>query len=58
MADIEEVPQEIRDTLEFVPVTKMDQVLAAALVDPAKLDLDLKDEPNEPKAAAAQQPAP
>ncbi len=30
-ADLEEVPQEIRDELEFVFVTKLDEVLAAAL---------------------------
>ncbi len=30
-ADLEEVPQEVKDALEFVPVTKMDQVLEAAL---------------------------
>jgi len=41
--DLEEVPQEIRDELEFVPVTKMDEVLANALVDPDKLDLELAD---------------
>jgi ATP-dependent Lon protease len=38
-ADLEEVPQEIRDTLEFVPVHKMDEVLAAALEEPGKLQL-------------------
>jgi len=30
-ADLEEVPQEVKDALEFVPVSKMDQVLEAAL---------------------------
>jgi ATP-dependent Lon protease len=30
-ADLEEVPQEIRDELEFVFVSKLDEVLAAAL---------------------------
>jgi ATP-dependent Lon protease len=30
-ADLEEVPQEVKEALEFVPVTKMDQVLEAAL---------------------------
>ncbi len=29
--DLEEVPEEIRQTLEFVPVSKMDEVLEAAL---------------------------
>ena len=32
--DLEEVPQEIRDTLEFITVSKMDEVLAAALESP------------------------
>jgi ATP-dependent Lon protease len=46
-ADLEEVPQEIRDTLEFVPVTKMDEVLANALEDPDKLKLDLSKDDDE-----------
>ena len=29
--DLEEVPQEVRDTLEFICVSKMDEVLEAAL---------------------------
>ena len=33
-ADLDEVPQEVRDELEFVPVTKMDEVLLAALEEP------------------------
>ncbi|MCZ6806728.1 MAG: endopeptidase La [Deltaproteobacteria bacterium] len=40
-ADLEEVPAEIRETLEFVPVSKMDAVLANALSDPDALKLDL-----------------
>ncbi len=32
--DLEEVPQEIRDTLEFVPVSRMDEVLVNALETP------------------------
>jgi len=40
-ADLEEVPQEIRDTLEFVTVSKMDEVLAHALENPEKFDLDI-----------------
>jgi ATP-dependent Lon protease len=40
-ADLDEVPQEVRDELEFVPVTKMDEVLLAALEEPEKLDLKL-----------------
>jgi ATP-dependent Lon protease len=31
MADLEEVPNEVKDSLEFVSATKMDQVLEAAL---------------------------
>jgi ATP-dependent Lon protease len=38
-ADLDEVPQEVRDELEFVPVTKMDEVLLEALETPEKLDL-------------------
>ncbi len=47
--DLEEVPQEIRDTLEFVPVTKMDEVLANALVDPDQLHLELAEAEDKPK---------
>ncbi len=43
MADLEEVPEEIRETLEFVPVAKIDAVLANALSDPDALKLDLSD---------------
>jgi ATP-dependent Lon protease len=39
MADIEEVPQEVRDELEFHPVTKMEEVLQLALTAPEKLKL-------------------
>ena len=42
-ADLEEVPEEIRETLEFVPVSKMDAVLANALEMPDRLELDLSD---------------
>jgi ATP-dependent Lon protease len=49
--DLEEVPQEIRDTLEFVPVTKMDEVLANALVDPDQLHLQLADGDEKTKAS-------
>ena len=42
-ADLEEVPEEVRETLEFIPVSKMDAVLANALVDPDALKLDLAD---------------
>ena len=35
--DLEEVPQEIRDTLEFIPVAKMEDVLQYALETPVVL---------------------
>jgi ATP-dependent Lon protease len=54
MADLEEVPQEIRDTLEFVPVTKMDEVLANALEDPDKLELELSDDKDATKRGSVQ----
>ena len=38
-ADLEEVPQEVRDDLIFVPVTTMDEVLLEALENPEKLDI-------------------
>jgi ATP-dependent Lon protease len=43
IADLDEVPEEVRETLEFVPVSKMDAVLANALLDPDRLKLDLAD---------------
>jgi ATP-dependent Lon protease len=43
LADLDEVPEEVRETLEFVPVSKMDAVLANALLDPDRLHLDLGD---------------
>jgi ATP-dependent Lon protease len=39
VADLEEVPQEIKNELEFISVSKMDDVLEAALEDPGKLKL-------------------
>jgi ATP-dependent Lon protease len=36
-SDLEEVPQEIRDTLEFIPVSKMEEVLEYALETPVIL---------------------
>jgi ATP-dependent Lon protease len=47
MADLEEVPQEIRDELEFVPASKMDDVLCHALSDPSKLKLRPTDQRDE-----------
>ena len=42
VADLDEVPQEVRDDLEFVPVSKMDEVLLEALETPEKLDIKPK----------------
>jgi ATP-dependent Lon protease len=52
VADLDEVPQEVRDDLEFVPVTKMDEVLMAALEEPEKLDLKGATVPSDPAPAA------
>lgn len=38
--DLEEVPQEIRDTLEFIPVSRMEDVLQYALETPVVLSGD------------------
>jgi ATP-dependent Lon protease len=51
IADLDEVPQEVRDELEFIAVTKMDDVLLAALEDPGKLDLK-PTETEDPSASA------
>ncbi len=54
-ADLDEIPEEVRETLEFVPVSKMDAVLANALVDPDRLHLDLAEprpEKGEPEEVA------
>ncbi len=56
-ADLDEVPEEVRETLEFVPVSKMDAVLANALLDPDRLKLDLGD-PRPDKGEAVQPSAP
>ncbi len=56
-ADLEEVPQEIRDTLEFIPVTKMDEVLANALEEPDKLELVLGDQIDDAGKAKQVQPS-
>jgi ATP-dependent Lon protease len=52
LADLDEVPQEVRDELEFIPVSKMDEVLAAALEEPGKLDLKAPDPDDEPSSPA------
>jgi len=56
-ADLDEIPEEVRETLEFVPVSKMDAVLANALLDPDRLHLDLSD-PRSEKPDAVQPSAP
>ncbi|MGB5697489.1 MAG: endopeptidase La [Polyangiales bacterium] len=56
-ADLDEVPEEVRETLEFVPVSKMDAVLANALLDPDRLALDLSD-PRPDKGETIQPSAP
>ncbi|MCA9531895.1 MAG: endopeptidase La [Myxococcales bacterium] len=59
VADLEEVPQEVRDTLEFISVSKVDEVLANALMEPDKLTLQLADDdaaPEAPKAKPAHAP--
>jgi ATP-dependent Lon protease len=56
-ADLDEIPEEVRETLEFVPVSKMDAVLANALLEPDKLELDLSD-PRPEKSDAVQPAAP
>jgi ATP-dependent Lon protease len=37
VADLEEVPEEVRKELEFIPATRMGDVLAAALSEPGRL---------------------
>jgi len=55
IADLDEVPEEVRETLEFVPVSKMDAVLANALLDPDRLNLNLSDpRPNKGDAETVQ----
>jgi ATP-dependent Lon protease len=56
-ADLDEIPEEVRETLEFIPVSKMDAVLANALLEPDKLELDLSD-PRPEKSDAVQPAAP
>lgn len=52
IADLEDVPEEVKNDLEFVPAKKVDEVLANALVDPDKLTLDLKDDDEHNTEAA------
>jgi ATP-dependent Lon protease len=57
-ADLEEVPEEIRSTLEFVPVSKMEEVLRNALEDPDKLNLSTPRETPEPEGRPSKQVTP
>ena len=57
MADLEEVPQEVRDDMEFVPVTKMDEVLLEALETPEKLDIKRPKPAKEPKKKSSEKTA-
>ena len=57
-ADLEEVPAEVKADLEFVPVKKVDEVLANALEEPDKLNLDLSDDDSKASESKATQPAP
>ena len=54
MADLEEVPEEVRDELEFHGVQKMEDVLKLALTAPEKLNLS----DGSDKTASKAQPAP
>ena len=42
VADLEEVPQEIKNELEFISVSKMDDVLESALEEPQRLKLKVE----------------
>jgi ATP-dependent Lon protease len=53
MADIEEVPQEVRDELEFHPVQKMEDVLRFALTAPEKLKLGPPEKTEKKKGGKA-----
>jgi len=44
VADLEEVPQEIKSELEFIGVSRMDEVLRHALEDPSRVKIDLAGE--------------
>ena len=55
VADLDEIPAEVRETLEFIPVSKMDAVLANALLDPDRLELNLGDpRPDKGESEAVQ----
>ncbi|MFO0715087.1 MAG: endopeptidase La [Sandaracinus sp.] len=52
VADLEEVPAEIQQELEFIGVSRMDEVLRAALVEGSQIKLDLS-QPDPAKPAEA-----
>ena len=56
-ADLEEVPKEVRDELEFVYVTRLEEVLEAALEEVPKALPDAAEEPNSGKDASSTAPA-
>jgi ATP-dependent Lon protease len=60
VADLEEVPKEIKEELEFIGVSHMTEVLKLALEDPDKLDLPAIELEEDAKSGAkhARQPAP
>jgi ATP-dependent Lon protease len=51
-ADIEDIPLEVRDVLEFLPVDTLDEVLAAALLPAAKPVVSRKTEMEEAEEEA------
>jgi ATP-dependent Lon protease len=57
-ADLDEIPEEVRETLEFVPVSKMDAVLANALLEPDRLELKLSDPRPDKQEPGSVQPSP
>ncbi len=55
-ADLEEVPKEVRDELEFVYVTRLEEVLEAALEEIPQPLADAPEEPSSKKDAGTQPP--
>ncbi len=53
VADLEEVPAEIKNELEFIGVSRMEDVLKLALEDPTRLKLDPVEPPKAEAAPAA-----
>ena len=56
-ADLEEVPKEVRDELEFAYVTRLEEVLEAALEDMPKALPESPEEPASSKEAGSSAPA-